>query len=139
MDAQTKIKLLIMFKILIIEDDEITNFITKTNLEKYGYKNIAIALNGKDGLDYLMKNECPDLILLDINMPVLDGWDFLEDITDRKCCPNVPIILTTSSGRPEDKLKAAIFENVIEYMEKPLNFEILNTIIKKVRANEFEF
>ena len=49
-----------------------------------------------------MVNECTYLILLDINLPVLDGWYFLEDITDRKCCPNVPILLTISSGRRED-------------------------------------
>ena len=49
-----------------------------------------------------MVNECTDLILLDINLPVLDGWYFLEDNTDRKCCPNVPILLTISSGRQED-------------------------------------
>ncbi|WP_394332829.1 hypothetical protein [Maribacter arcticus] len=85
-----------------MEDDEITNFITKTNLEKLGYKNISIALNGKEGIVYLMVNECTYLILLDINLPVLDGWYFLEDNTDRKCCPNVPILLTISSGRQED-------------------------------------
>ena len=49
-----------------------------------------------------MVNECTYLILLDINLPVLDGWYFLEDNTDRKCCPNVPILLTISSGRQED-------------------------------------
>ena len=53
-----------MIKLLIIEDDEITNFISKSKLEKFGFKNVSIALNGQLGLDYLNSNACPDLILL---------------------------------------------------------------------------
>tara|TARA_R110000868_G_scaffold224233_1_gene476154 strand:+ start:462 stop:764 length:303 start_codon:yes stop_codon:yes gene_type:complete len=86
-----------------------------------------------------MVNECTYLILLDINFPVLDGWYFLEDNTDRKCCPNVPILLTISSGRQEDGLKGAIFENVIQYVEKPLNFEMLNAITQKRRLKNLNF
>lgn len=126
-----------MIRILIIEDDEITNFISKSTLEKYGFKNVIVALHGQKGLDILNTSACPDIILLDINMPVLDGWDFLEAKERQHLCANVPIIITTSSGRPEDRLMASKFNNILEYMEKPIDFDKLNKIILKIQAKEF--
>ncbi|TVZ17225.1 response regulator [Maribacter sp. MAR_2009_72] len=125
-----------MIKILIIEDDEITNFISKSTLEKFGFKNISVALNGQEGLDFLRSNMCPDIILLDVNMPVLDGWDFLEAKERENLCPNVPIIITTSSGRPEDRIMAATYDNVMNYMEKPIDFNALNIILKDIQAKK---
>ena len=125
-----------MIKILIIEDDEITNFISKTTLGKFGFKNVAYSLNGEEGLDYLKANISPDLILLDINMPIMDGWDFLEAINDLNLCSNVPVVITTSSSRPEDKLKGTTFKNIIEYMEKPIDFEMLNTLLLKIQTKD---
>jgi CheY-like chemotaxis protein len=127
-----------MLKILIIEDDEITNFITKTNLEKFGYKNIAVALNGQEGLDYLKNNSCPDLILLDINMPVLDGWDFLEATTRLNLGLEIPIVVITSSIRFEDRSNAELYSNVIDYMEKPINFEELNNLLANLKTKKIE-
>ncbi|MDO1514055.1 response regulator [Maribacter confluentis] len=127
-----------MIKILIIEDDEITNFISKSTLEKFGFKNISVALNGQEGLDFLRSNMCPDIILLDVNMPVLDGWDFLEAKERENLCPNVPIIITTSSGRPEDRIMAATYDNVMNYMEKPIDFNALNIILKDIQAKKIK-
>ena len=127
-----------MIKILIIEDDEITNFITKTNLEKFGYKNIAVALNGQEGLDYLKNNTCPDLILLDINMPILDGWDFLEATTRLNLGLEIPVVVITSSIRFEDRSNAELYSNVIDYMEKPINFEELNNLLANLKTKKIE-
>ncbi|WP_282179532.1 response regulator [Maribacter stanieri] len=127
-----------MLKILIIEDDEITNFITKTNLEKFGYKNIAVALNGQEGLDYLKNNTCPDLILLDINMPILDGWDFLEATTRLNLGLEIPVVVITSSIRFEDRSNAELYSNVIDYMEKPINFEELNNLLANLKTKKIE-
>tara|TARA_R110000744_G_scaffold328989_1_gene434518 strand:+ start:214 stop:600 length:387 start_codon:yes stop_codon:yes gene_type:complete len=127
-----------MLKILIIEDDEITNFITKTNLEKFGYKNIAVALNGQEGLDYLKNNSCPDLILLDINMPILDGWDFLEATTRLNLGLEIPVVVITSSIRFEDRSNAELYSNVIDYMEKPINFEELNNLLASLKTKKIE-
>lgn len=124
-----------MIKILIIEDDEITNFITKLSLERLGFKNIKIALNGQEGIDYLQTNEAPDLIILDINMPVFDGWDFLEALNHQNLCQNVPLIITTSSARPQDRLKAFEFDSLMEYLEKPVDFESLNKTLKQLETN----
>ncbi|WP_299796176.1 response regulator [uncultured Maribacter sp.] len=127
-----------MIRILIIEDDEVTNFIAKTNLEKFGYKNITIALNGQLGLDYLKTNTCPDIILLDINMPVLDGWDFLDKVNELNLCSDIPVVITTSSFRGDDKLKADGYHNIIEYLEKPINFQHLNTVLAKLKSKKVE-
>lgn len=120
-----------MSKILIIEDDEITNFITTANLKKLGYDNYSIALNGQLAIDFLRANTCPDIIFLDINMSVLDGWEFLSVKTRLGICPNVPIIITTSSGRPEDRYKAKAYDSIVAYLEKPINFELLHSILQK--------
>lgn len=125
-----------MIKILIIEDDEITNFISTSTLEKFGFKNIKVSLNGQEGLEFLQENNCPDIILLDVNMPILDGWDFLEAKERENLCDNVPIIITTSSGRPEDRLMAATYDNIIDYMQKPLDFNSLNIILKDIQAKK---
>ena len=127
-----------MIRILIIEDDEVTNFIAKTNLEKFGYKNITIALNGQLGLDHLKTNACPDIILLDINMPVLDGWDFLDKVNELNLCSDIPVVITTSSFRNDDKLKADGYHNIIEYLEKPINFQNLNTVLAKLKSKKVE-
>jgi CheY-like chemotaxis protein len=70
--------------ILLIEDDEITNFLNQTVIEETGIaEEIVVTFNGLEGLTYLQSlrspQDFPDLILLDINMPVLDGFSFLEE------------------------------------------------------------
>jgi YesN/AraC family two-component response regulator len=57
----------------------VTNFITKNKFKNLGFENIITLEIGLLSVDYL-KTECPDLILLDINMPVMDGFDFLMDV-----------------------------------------------------------
>jgi len=121
-----------MIKILIVEDDDITNFLSRTCLGRLGYQNISFVLNGQEALDYLKANESPDIILLDINMPVMDGWEFLDVLSSLNLCSNVPMVITTSSIRPADKLKATKFSNIIEYMEKPIDFKMLNKILLKI-------
>ena len=127
-----------MIKILIIEDDDVTNFISKTKLNNFGFKDIFIVTNGQMGIDFLKSNECPDLILLDINMPILDGWEFLEAKNRLGLCSGVPIIITTSSGRPEDRLKASTFEDIFDYLEKPINFDNLHSLLLKLEEENLQ-
>tara|TARA_R110000744_G_scaffold252435_1_gene368227 strand:- start:469 stop:732 length:264 start_codon:yes stop_codon:yes gene_type:complete len=87
----------------------------------------------------LKANESPDIILLDINMPVMDGWEFIEALNSLYLCSNVPVVITTSSTRPEDKLRGTRFSNIIEYMEKPIDFEVLSTILLKNYKKSLDF
>ena len=108
--------------VLLIEDDEITNFIARMILEGLKIKNIYSAVNGKEGLLLLEKHN-PDLVLLDISMPVMDGFQFLEAKTHMNLCPGTKISMLTSSVRKEDQIRAGLFKNVIAYLEKPITHE----------------
>lgn len=130
--------------VLLVDDDEATNFINRRIIEKAGITNhIEVAYNGKEALDYLSctgKYEKkgaefpkPMLILMDINMPVMDGWEFLDayrTLDDNKKSDKILVMLTTSFN-PDDKIKA---ENIIEisgFQSKPLDLtkvsHIMNT------------
>ncbi|ADY27902.1 MULTISPECIES: response regulator [Cellulophaga] len=119
-------------KILLIEDDVVTNFITTSKLNNLGYSNITAVENGKEAIDYLKDNK-PDLIVLDLNMPIMDGFEFMESKEQNCICMGVPIVIVTSSGRPSDKEKAKTFLDVISYLEKPLNYDKLQKILMSLR------
>lgn len=84
------------FKILIIEDEKILSDVLKSKLEKEGYE-VAVAVDGDEGLNKL-KLEKPDLALLDIVMPKVNGYEVLEKIQEEKI--NIPIIVISNSGQP---------------------------------------
>ncbi|AIZ43432.1 response regulator [Cellulophaga baltica] len=117
-----------VFKILLVEDDEITNYITTTKLKNIGFENVDAVLNGELALEYLAKEQ-PNLIFLDVNMPVMDGFEFLDSTEVQNQYSDIPIVLLTSSSRPKDKEMASRYSNVIEYLEKPLNYEKMKKIL----------
>lgn len=117
-----------MNKVLLVEDDETTIFLSKIALRSAGIDNIDEALNGKEACDLIEKN-CPDVILLDINMPVMNGWEFLDEKKARAFCKKVKIAILTSSTRPDDKKKAENYPCVIAYFEKPLTKEKIEEIM----------
>jgi len=123
-------------KILLVDDDEATNF-----LAELAFKNLAIANEievASDGLiayEWLkQQNNCPDIIFLDIRMPRMDGFDFLENFAEMNVCKQVKIVMLTSSSRQEDKTRAFTYNAVIDYLEKPLTEEM----IRKIAADYFE-
>mgnify|MGYP003638846314 CR=1 FL=1 len=120
------------FKILLIEDDEITNYLTIKKLNNLGFENIDTAENGLLAIHYLEKNR-PNLIILDINMPIMDGFEFLDFTNKNNLYPNVPIIILTSSGRPSDREQAVRYNSVIDYLEKPLNYDKIQQMLLKIR------
>ena len=104
-------------KVLIIDDDEISNFITESILEQSNkVKNISVVMSADEGLKYLSKksskgpDSLPDLILLDIKMPVKSGWDFLNEYKklDNFDGSKVIIVMLSSSVYPDDVHKANI-------------------------------
>ncbi len=109
-------------KVLLIEDDEIANFISVKILTGMGISSPEIALNGKEGLSKIARND-HDLIFLDINMPVMNGFEFLAEVQKEKLCPDTKIVMLSSSVNPEDKQKSESFPQVIDYIVKPLTTE----------------
>lgn len=78
--------------------------------------------NGQNALDYLRQKESPEaqfLILLDINMPVMNGWEFLQECNNNLQLNNIFTVMLSSSTTKQDKEKALSFPQVIEFFEKP--------------------
>jgi len=122
-----------MRKVLLIEDDETTNFISKMVLKGIGLEDVDEVLNGKDACKYLEK-DCPDFVFLDIKMPVMDGWEFLDEKKERGYCKDIRIAMLTSSVHPADKKKAENYDCVIAYLEKPLTKDKVERIIDKLAS-----
>jgi len=135
--------------ILLIDDDEPTNFLSSIIIEEANCtEHIQIAQSGQAALDYLTKcvaNEngcsypCPDLIFLDINMPAMNGWEFLEQYSklENKHKGNVIMVMLTTSLNPDDKSKADEIPDVSGFENKPLTAEKLDAILKKHFADHF--
>lgn len=131
--------------ILLIDDDFATNFINKKIVQKSNIaKHIQVALNGKEAIDYLCsKGEFesqheispqPDLIFLDINMPVMDGWEFIKkykNLISEERKKKISIIMLTSSFNPADKAKADTIKEIADYRQKTLSGTMLEEIVKK--------
>jgi CheY-like chemotaxis protein len=122
--------------ILLVDDDEVTNFLNKKVIEKASLiKEISIATNGQKALEVIeelceSKKYCPELIFLDLNMPVMNGFEFLDKF-EKMHFPNkdkVRIIVLTSSSNPDDIYK--IKEKRIAFMTKPLSEDKIQSIVQ---------
>ncbi len=112
--------------VLLVDDDYIFNFLSQSILERIGITNeVYTALNGKEALGLLgngtQRRFIPDVILLDLNMPIMDGFTFLEafkklNLPDKE---KVTIIVVTSSEDPDDIMKARKM-GVDHYIPKPV-------------------
>ncbi|TAE82760.1 MAG: response regulator [Bacteroidetes bacterium] len=127
-----------MKKVLLIDDDDIYNFLNKSLVEMSGLsKQVQICKSAFEGISLLKalsKEELPDLILLDIMMPDMDGHGFLAEFVKlpETISKRTKIAMLTSSLDPDDKEKSFRYEAVIDFIEKPLNQTKLNGLKQKV-------
>jgi CheY-like chemotaxis protein len=125
------------YHILLVDDDDVTNFLSREMLRLYmDSPQIDIALNGQDAVDYLLErsgepNRLPNLILLDINMPIMDGWDFLAEFDKIKQpgFEKINIVMFTSSVYYEDIDRARTYASVKNIYSKPLDEQKIKEII----------
>jgi CheY-like chemotaxis protein len=121
--------------ILLIDDNESDNYYHKIIIEGMNIAGkIEIAENGLEALTLLKKEKQtpPELIFLDINMPKMDGWEFLEKYKDLdiKQKARITIVMLTTSSNPEDRKRAEKAAEVSGFVTKPLSEEILNGILE---------
>lgn len=107
-----------MFNIMVVEDDNNTRKLMCTVLEQYGYSTYP-AVDGINGLEILEKKHI-DLIILDIMMPRMDGFEFTETLRQSGC--NIPILMVSAKQSPIDKRKGFII-GTDDYMTKPIDEE----------------
>lgn len=125
--------------ILLIDDDEATNYMHQLIIKKNDCTNaIVCKQNGQLGLDYLLsiddkENVQPDIIFLDINMPGMNGWDFLKHYNklNKEQQAKIVVVMLSTSTDPVDMEKAKDIEYVSRFNPKPLTNNMLNDILKE--------
>jgi len=124
-------------KILIIEDEPDCISIVQCRLEWCHYE-VITASNGKDGLEKAA-SEKPDLILLDTNMPIMNGHDMLKRMRQNRAIKNTPVIMLTALCEAKDVDMASSF-GISDYVTKPIDFaklieKISNILGKKTSSS----
>ncbi|MGM0580480.1 MAG: response regulator [Bacteroidota bacterium] len=122
-------------KILLVEDNEIDVVLTKSYLRDiYADLTLDVVNNGADAIDFLLQQneyshcEEPDLVLLDLNLPKIDGLEVLQVVKNTQGKKHIPIIILTTSVLTTDK-NFALQNGAMAYWEKPLDIELLKKII----------
>ena len=125
--------------IWIIDDDAIYQTIINKLIQKSGvFSTHSSFMNGKEAMTSLNnileihEEYIPDIILLDINMPIMDGWEFMEEIKRIKSKINKQIIIyiVSSSIALEDRNKSKTFTDIVGYIPKPISVEDLISIVE---------
>ena len=132
-----------LHRILCVGDDPITLMLYKMVIAKSSFtEEIVTAKNGQEALDYYdnlkVENDlcCPELVFLDLNMPVMGGWEFLDNFTENKYeqfNQKTKVIVLSSTIDPNDIEKSKKYSMVIDFMSKPVTKEMLEDL--KVRLN----
>ena len=115
-----------MSKILLVEDNEMNRDMLSRRLERKGYE-VAIAVDGQAGVD-MASSENPDIILMDLSLPVIDGWEATRRIKADAATQNIPVIALTAHAMSGDEQKARE-AGCDDYDTKPVN---LNRLLEKI-------
>ncbi|WP_019155680.1 response regulator [Robertmurraya massiliosenegalensis] len=115
-------------KVLVVDDDMRNVFSLTTALEAVGMK-VSFAENGKDGIQYLQENDDVDIVLMDIMMPEMDGYEAMRKIREDERFTDLPIVALTAKAMSHDR-KKCIDSGASDYITKPVNLEQLYSLLK---------
>jgi two-component system cell cycle response regulator DivK len=117
-----------MHKILLVEDNEMNRDMLSRRLIRRGFE-VVMAVNGQEGVD-MAKKELPAVILMDMNLPVIDGWEATRQLKAYKETSNIPIIALTAHAMSNDR-DEMLKVGCDEYETKPVDFP---SLVKKIES-----
>jgi CheY-like chemotaxis protein len=112
----------IVVNILLVEDNEMNRDMLSRRLKKKGFE-VAMAFDGKQGVE-MAQAQAPDLILLDMSLPVMDGWEAAAHLKSNRSTSSIPVIALTAHAMAGDKEKA-LEAGCDDYDTKPIDFKRL--------------
>jgi CheY-like chemotaxis protein len=126
--------------ILLVDDDEASNFLHSIFINKLDLDvEVNSALNGQEALDFILgkgqgKLELPCMVMLDLRMPIMDGWQFMksyQELVPKKLKEQITIVLVTISDNQEDKDRAVTNKFIADFSQKPLSDDTFKQLIQK--------
>jgi DNA-binding response OmpR family regulator len=111
---------------LVVDDDKVTVALVKFGLKEQGFE-VIVGYDGEEGLG-LVKEENPDLVILDISMPKMNGYDFISQLRQLRGFENTPVIVLTASQNLKDVFN---LEGIQGYFVKPVHLVTLTARVKK--------
>jgi CheY-like chemotaxis protein len=126
-------------QVCVIDDDEIYIYLIKKSLAaleiEHAVNSFSNGMEALKGITSLIDQQLPipEIIFLDINMPIMDGWEFLKAFREiqAKLSQKIPIYIISSSIAAEDREKAKHFPEIVGYLSKPVELETLASIIQQ--------
>lgn len=119
-------------RLLYIEDEEEMIDLVRLILSRRGYEVLG-ANGGRQGLD-MVRKELPDLVLLDLMMPDMDGWDVYQQMKAEDSTRDIPVIVVTAKAQSIDKVLGLHIAKVEDYIAKPFSPQELIDSVEKVLA-----
>ncbi|MFT5386974.1 MAG: DNA-binding response OmpR family regulator [Lysobacterales bacterium] len=118
-------------KILVVDDDRVNTALVKFGLAERQYE-VVVAPDGDVGLE-LMQEHNPDLIILDVHMPIMNGYEFMTELKSMPDYSKKPVIMLTANETMEDVFKV---EGIAKYFVKPINInELINAVVECLGEN----
>jgi two-component system response regulator VicR len=123
-------------RVVVVEDDPEMINLVKLILKKEGF-DVTGAMGGRDGLEAI-EHDSPDLVLLDLMMPDIDGWEVYQAMKANDTMKNIPVIIITAKAQSIDKVLGLHIAKVDDYITKPFSPGELVASVRKVLADQQE-
>tara|TARA_B100001079_G_C16410973_1_gene516418 strand:+ start:550 stop:936 length:387 start_codon:yes stop_codon:yes gene_type:complete len=127
-----------MLEVILVDDDDIVLMMQRKMISRCKISSKPIIFKSAlETLEYLNNKEKVYLIFLDINMPLMSGWEFLDKIKKHVLYDQIHVIMVTSSIDQKDRSRAETYQRVIDYIEKPVTVKHCEVVKQLKSINEF--